>query len=82
MNLITVSNASTDYPILAGIMSNYNYLLGALFVLFILWNVVTLKKIDNTDDNSENAKITARTFVIHFLVLTGLWIWSLTTLIQ
>lgn len=86
MNLITAPNASTDYPILASIMNTYDYrLLGALFVLFVLWNfwiVVTLKKIDNTDDNSMNAKRTARLFVINFLVLTGLWLWSLTTLIQ
>lgn len=95
MNLVSEYDEKTDQITVslewettsnAGIMSNYDYrLLGALFVLFVLWNfwiVVTLKKIDNTDDNSMNAKRTARLFVINFLVLTGLWLWSLTTLIQ
>lgn len=83
MNLITVPNASTDYPILAGIMSTYDYLLGALFVLFMLWNfwiVVTAKKLDTTDDNSMSTKRTAGLFAINFLVLPGLWLWSLTAL--
>lgn len=83
MNLITVPNASTDYPILSITMNTHDYLLAALFALFMLWGfliVVIAKKLDATDDNSKKTKRTVGIFVIYFLVLPALWIWSLIAL--
>lgn len=83
MNLITVPNASTDYPILASIMNTYDYLMAASFALlalWVFWVVVTASKIATTDENSKKIDITARILGISFLVVPAFSIWSSYTL--
>lgn len=83
MNLITVSNASTDYPILSSIMNTYDYLFAALFVLLMLWSVwvlVTTKKIATTDENSKKMNRTDNIVVISILVVPAFWLWSIPAL--
>lgn len=79
MNLITVPNASTDYPILSNTMSIYDYLMMALMALLLLWFVwitVTLSKIAQSDDNSKKMKRTANIAAVSILVVPAFWLWS------